>query len=77
MQDYDYTIHHIEGKKNIRADALSRREGEENKKEDNKNIIMLPEEKFRVFGTEEEWFPHDMNPTKKGKEWFLKNEEKM
>jgi len=32
MQDYDYTIHHIEGKKNVRADALSRREGEENKR---------------------------------------------
>ena len=55
MQDYDYTIHHIEGKKNIGADALSRREGEENKKEDNKNIMVLPEEKFRVFGLGETW----------------------
>ena len=54
MQDYDYTIHHIEGKKNARADVLSRREGEENKKGDNKNITVLPVEVFRrVIGLEE------------------------
>src|ERR1700733_3567870 len=64
MQDYDYTIHHIEGKKNVRADALSRREGKENKKEDNKNIIILPEEKFQVFGSEETWFLYDLNATR-------------
>jgi RNase H-like domain found in reverse transcriptase/Integrase zinc binding domain/Reverse transcriptase (RNA-dependent DNA polymerase) len=54
MQDYDFTIHHIEGKKNIRADILSRREGEENQKDDNKNIMVLPAEVFRrVIGLEE------------------------
>ena len=53
MQDYDFTIHHIEEKKNVRADALSRREGEENKREDNQNVVMLPVEIFRkVIGLE-------------------------
>src|ERR1700733_11952270 len=77
MQNYDYTIHHIEGKNIIRADALSRREGEENKKEDNKNIVVLPEERFRLFGSEETWFPYDLNLTKEGKERFLNKGEEI
>jgi len=28
MQEYDFTLHYLEGKKDTRADALSRREGE-------------------------------------------------
>src|SRR5882757_591530 len=31
MQEYDFTLHYLEGKKNTRADALSRREGEDEK----------------------------------------------
>ena len=55
MQDYNYMIHHIEGKKNIRANALSRREGGENKKEDNQNIVVLPAEVFRKVMESEEY----------------------
>ena len=47
MQEYDFTLHYLEGKKNTRADALSRREGEEEKKQDNKDVIILPKEIFR------------------------------
>ena len=47
MQEYDFTLHYLEGKKNIRADALSRREGEEEKVKDNKDVIILPQELFR------------------------------
>jgi len=54
MQDYDYTIHHIEGKKMLEQTPIQK-EGEENKKEDNKNIIMLPEEKFRLARWGETW----------------------
>src|ERR1700723_3812979 len=49
MADYDFTIHHLPGKKNGRADVLSRKEGEENKKDDNKQQIVLPEHLFRAL----------------------------
>src|SRR5882762_5858108 len=49
MQEFDFTIHHIEGKKNIRADALSRQDREENKKGDNLQEIILPEHLFRTL----------------------------
>src|SRR5260370_39300475 len=53
MQEYDFTLHYLEGKKNVRADALSRREGEEEKKKDNQDVIVLPTELFRRVASEE------------------------
>src|SRR5882672_2031038 len=47
MQEYDFTLHYLEGKKNTRADALSRREGEEEKRKDNQDVIMLPNTLFK------------------------------
>ena len=49
MADYDFTIHHLPGKKNVRADGLSRERGEENKRDDNKQQIVLPEHLFRAL----------------------------
>src|SRR5882757_11580483 len=46
LSQFHYTIHHLPGKSNTRADALSRLYGEEGK-EDNKDMVMLPEELFR------------------------------
>jgi hypothetical protein len=46
LAEYDFTLHHIAGNKNIRADILSRKEGEENKKDDNKDQIILPDHLF-------------------------------
>ena len=40
-------LHYLEGKKNVRADALSRKDGEEDKEGDNQDVIVLPEELFR------------------------------
>ena len=53
MQEYDFTLHYLEGKKNVRADALSRREGEEEKKKDNQDVVVLPTELFRRAVLEE------------------------
>src|SRR5882672_5070599 len=47
LADFDFTIHHIPGVQNKRADALSRKDGLENMNIDNENVIILPEEKFR------------------------------
>src|SRR5882762_5830843 len=49
MQEFDFTIYHIEGKKNVRADTLSRKDGEENKKGDNLQEVILPEYLFRTL----------------------------
>ena len=49
MQEYNFTIHYLEGKRNVQADALSRREGEEDKRKDNQDIVVLPSELFRRF----------------------------
>ena len=40
MQDYDFTLKHIPGKTNTKADILSRKE-QVNTKEDNKNVQLL------------------------------------
>jgi len=53
MQEYDFTLYYLEGKKNTRADALSRREGEEEKKLDNKDVIVLPVKLFRTIVVED------------------------
>ena len=46
LQEYDFTLHYLEGKKNIRADALSRKDGEGDKENDNQDVIVLPVELF-------------------------------
>ena len=43
MQDYDFTLQHILGKTNTKADILSRKD-HINTKEDNKDIQMLKKE---------------------------------
>jgi len=43
LQDYDFTLQHIPGKTNMKADILSRKD-QVNTKEDNKNVQLLKEE---------------------------------
>jgi len=43
LQDYNFTLQHIPGKTNTKADILSRKD-QVNMKEDNKNIQMLKKE---------------------------------
>ena len=47
MSEFNFTIHHLKGRENIRADALSRKEGEENMENDNEEQVILPEHLFR------------------------------
>ena len=54
LADYDIEIHHIQGKENGRADALSRREDHDTGKQDNENVVVLPDHLFiRTTQTEE------------------------
>jgi hypothetical protein len=46
LQEYDYEIHHVPGKINIPADALSRPPQSDEGKEDNQNVAVIPPEKF-------------------------------
>ena len=47
MAEYHFTLHHLEGKKNAGADALSRRPDHDDGSEDNKDIAVLPGHLFR------------------------------
>jgi len=49
MADYHFTIHHLPGNKNCRADALSRRPDYNQGEEDNQDVILLPEALFRAL----------------------------
>ena len=56
--DYNFKLVHISGKKNGRADALSRRPDYKMGEEDNKQLVVLPPKFFecalaRVAGSEE------------------------
>src|ERR1700761_1442780 len=44
LADYDYEIHHLKGKSNGRADALSRRPDYDQGERDNENITVLPKQ---------------------------------
>ena len=46
LSEYDYKIHHVTGKENTWADALSRRPDYYQGEEDNKAIVVLPEHVF-------------------------------
>ena len=45
MAEYHYTIHHLPGKQNMKADALSRC-AESPGEHENENVVILPEELF-------------------------------
>ena len=49
MADYHFTIHHLPGNKNCRADALSRRPDYNQGETDNEDVVLLPEHLFRVL----------------------------
>jgi hypothetical protein len=46
LSEYDIEIHHIKGKSNGRADALSRRPDYDNRENDNRDITVLPNHIF-------------------------------
>jgi RNase H-like domain found in reverse transcriptase/Integrase zinc binding domain/Chromo (CHRromatin Organisation MOdifier) domain len=46
LQDYNFTLHHVPGKNHTAADALSRPPGTDTGKNDNQQMIMLPEPLF-------------------------------
>ena len=46
LADYDYEIHHLKGKENGRADALSRRPDYDQGKGDNEGVTVLPDAVF-------------------------------
>jgi RNase H-like domain found in reverse transcriptase/Integrase zinc binding domain len=46
LQDYNFTLHHVPGKNHTAADALSRPPGADMGKNDNQQMIMLPEPLF-------------------------------
>ena len=67
LMEYDFELVHISGKKNGRADALSRRPDYSQGEEDNKNLVVIPPKFFskiyaRLAGSEE------ANPQNK-REW--------
>jgi hypothetical protein len=47
MAEYHFTLHHLEGKKNAGADALSRRPDHDDGSQNNKDVAILPEHLFR------------------------------
>ena len=48
LADYNFTIHHIPGNKNTRADALSRQADYYQGENDNENVTLLPEHLFHA-----------------------------
>ena len=57
LLEYDFVIKHIPGTSNVRADALSRRADYTEGREDNNNIVVLPQE---VFINRTITSPHDV-----------------
>ena len=54
LQEYDFDILYIPGKTNIPPDALSQLPGVDQGKEDNQQVTVLPEQKFKVATTTSE-----------------------
>ena len=46
LSEYDFVIKHIPGTSNVRADALSRRADYTEGREDNNDVVVLPQEVF-------------------------------
>src|SRR5260370_20947047 len=46
FSEYNYKIHHIKGKENVQADALSRHPNYPQGEEDNSPVMVLPERLF-------------------------------
>jgi hypothetical protein len=46
LQDFHFTIHHLPGKSNTKADILSRRPGFDQGVNDNKDVVLLPSDLF-------------------------------
>jgi hypothetical protein len=51
LSEFDIELHHIPGKSNGRADALSRRPDYDQGERDNENVTVLPEQLFIQSGT--------------------------
>ena len=47
LQEYHFTIHHLPGKSNSKADILSRRPGFDQGEQDNEDMIVLPPNLFQ------------------------------
>ena len=55
LADYDIKIHHLQGKENGRADALSQREDHDMGEHDNEGVVVLPDHLFvRTTRTQDE-----------------------
>jgi Integrase zinc binding domain/RNase H-like domain found in reverse transcriptase len=48
LQEYDYEILYIPGKTNVPPDVLSQLPEADQGKEDNKDVVIIPEDKFKV-----------------------------
>ncbi len=46
LSEYDFEIHHLPGRLNGQADALSRRPGYDQGEDDNKDVVVLPDHIF-------------------------------
>ena len=57
LADYDYEIHHLQGRSNGRADALSRRPDYDQGEGDNRDVVVLPDHVWAKVGT----IPNDQN----------------
>jgi RNase H-like domain found in reverse transcriptase/Integrase zinc binding domain len=53
LQDYNFTLHHVPGKNHTAADALSRPPGADMGKNDNQQMVMLPEPLFICVADED------------------------
>ena len=47
LQEYHFTIHHLSGKSNSKADILSRRPGFDQGEQDNEHMVVLPPDLFQ------------------------------
>jgi hypothetical protein len=60
LSEFDIELHHIPGKSNGRADALSRRPDYDQGERDNENIVVLPDKLFIQSGTTTFEPPHSV-----------------